>query len=389
VLQDDVIATFPGSLKRLIPALLLAVALLAALLLGAQQGSATPPVRAPQGFFGIGPQTGLTPTDLRYMNAGGIESVRIPVSWSAIQPTARGGYEWGGLDQTVTAVSRAGMRVLPFIYSTPRWLAGNWRTLPVNSARQRSAWSAFLKAIVARYGPGGEFWDLHAPVPPGSVQYEVAIPNPTPIREWQIWNEANFFYFAYPVSPSRYARLATLAGSAIKSVDPSAKVILTGLFGEPTAKGSRGMDAVDFLRALYRTPGIKSRFDGIALHPYAVDAESLEEMIEGIHEVTVENHDRPGLYVTEMGWGSQNDFNQVAFEQGVRGQVKQLRASYGFMLENARRLNLKAAYWFSWKDLPGSCNFCDSVGFFRAGPKFHPKPAWHAFVAITGGRARP
>ena len=90
-----------------------------------------------------------------------------------------------------------------------------------------------------------------------------------------------------------------------------------------------------------------------------------------------------------MGWGSQNDFKQVAFEQGIHGQVKQLRAAYGYLLENRARLDLKQVYWFSWKDLPESCSFCDSVGLFRDGTKFHPKPAWLAFVGLTGGRARP
>ncbi|HVD86643.1 MAG TPA: beta-galactosidase [Solirubrobacterales bacterium] len=373
-------------MKRLLPASLLTVCLLAALLFGAQQGSATPPLAHPKGFFGIGPQTGITSTDLRYMRAGGIESVRIPVSWSAIEPTANGGYDWSGLDATVTATSRAGLRVLPFLYSTPRWLAKDWRRLPVDNAKERSAWAAFLAAAVERYGPGGDFWDQHAP---GVPSYEPAISEPIPIRTWQIWNEVNFFYFAYPVSPARYAKLTMISGQAIKSADPSATVLLSGLFGEPTAKGKRGMDADKFLEALYRTPGIKSRFDAFSLHPYAANTEDLEAMVEGMHEVTLKNHDRPGFYITEMGWGSQNDYNQVAFEQGIRGQVKQLRAAYGYLLENQRRLNLKGAYWFSWKDLPGSCNFCDSVGLFRAGAKFHPKPAWHAFVSITGGRARP
>jgi hypothetical protein len=91
-----------------------------------------------------------------------------------------------------------------------------------------------------------------------------------------------------------------------------------------------------------------------------------------------------------MGWGSQNDFNKVAFEQGIRGQVKQLRGAYGYLLDNRRRLDLKGVYWFSWKDVPSStCNFCDSVGLFRGGRRFRPKPAWHAFVAITGARSRP
>jgi len=109
-----------------------------------------------------------------------------------------------------------------------------------------------------------------------------------------------------------------------------------------------------------------------------------------VHEVTVKNHVRVPLYITEMGWGSQNDYNEVAFEQGIRGQVRELKGAYGYLLENRARLDLKQVYWFSWQDLSGACNFCDSVGLFREGGKhLRPKPAWHAFVALTGGRLRP
>jgi hypothetical protein len=373
-------------MKRLVPASLLGFVLLAALFLGAQQGSATPPRPAPKGFFGIGPQTMLSDEDAAYMRAGGIEAVRWPVAWSSIQPTEKGGYLWTSLDETVAVAARHGLQVLPFLVSTPRWVARKPTTLPIDTAKARRAWTEFLQAAVKRYGPGGEFWNEHAP---GVVQYEPAISSPVPIRHWQIWNEANFFYFAYPASPQRYAKLLKISSPAIKGVDPSAKVILAGLFGRPTKSGARGMPAAKFLEVLYRVPGIKSRFDGIALHPYAVDTETLEELVEELHEVTVENHDRVPLYVTEMGWGSQNDFNRVAFEQGVRGQVSELKGAYGYLLENRNRLDLKQVYWFSWKDLPKSCNFCDSVGLFRTGLRFHAKPAWRAFVAITGGRARP
>ena len=102
--------------------------------------------------------------------------------------------------------------------------------------------------------------------------------------------------------------------------------------------------------------------------------------------MTVENHDRVPLYITEMGWGSQNNFKEVAFEQGIQGQVKQLKASYGYLLENRNRLDLKQVYWFSWKDLPGSCNFCDSVGLFRAGPAL---PAEALLARLRRPHARP
>jgi hypothetical protein len=377
-------------MKRRLPAILILAALAVALFVGAQAGSAKPPASAPKGFFGIGPQTSLTEKDVEYMKAGGIESIRWPLGWAGIQPTAKGGYHWESFDAVVATAAQQGLSVLPFFYGSPRWVARKETTLPING-RASKAWTAFLAAAVKRYGPGGEFWKLHqaGSVGPGpTYQTEPAIPV-KPIRSWQIWNEANFFYFAFPASPQRYAKLVRISGPAIKRVDPGAKVILSGLFGEPTARGAKGMPAAKFLDVLYRSPGIKSRFDGIALHPYAVDAETLEELVEELHEVTVENHDRVPLYITEMGWGSQNNFKQVAFEQGIRGQVKQLKDSYAYLLENHSRLDLKQVYWFSWKDLPGSCNFCDSVGFFRSAPKFKPKPSWHAFVALTHGRARP
>ena len=372
-------------MKRRLLALPLLACLLLALMIGGQPGSAKPLPRPPKGFFGIAPQTSLTELDARYMRAGGIESIRLPLLWSSVQPIRNGAYDWSGFDEMVEIATRAGLRVFPSLASPPAWIARKETTLPVN-ARQQQAWAAFLAAAVARYGPGGEFWAQHGGI---GVNYEPAISTPIPIREWQIWNEPNFFYFAYPVSVSRYAKLVTVSSRAIKAVDPGAKVVLGGLFAEPNAKGNRGMPATTFLDRLYAVPGLRSRFDGIDLHPYAIDSEDLERMTEEFHDVALENHDRPWLYIGELGWGSQNNFEQVAFEQGVRGQVKQLRGSYGYMLDNARRLSLRASYWFSWKDVRDSCSFCDSVGLFRAGPKFHPKPAWRAFVAITGGRARP
>ena len=386
---------------RITAAALVACAIVA---LGGSATGAAPP-RAPAEFFGIGPQTPLTKRDAEYMKAGGIGIVRVAVPWSSVQPTRKGPYNWAGTDEAVAIAARAGLRVLPFFWGTPKWVAPRPTTLPVDSARARNAWTTFLTATVERYGPGGKFWDEYAPKPKpptyetGGVQYEPAAPprppggpirTPLPIRTWQIWNEANFFYFAIPASPSRYAKLIKISSSAIKSADPTAKVILSGLFAKPTTSNPRnGMRATQFLEALYRVPGLRASFDGVSLHPYAVDTETLEEYVEEFHDVSVENHDRVGLYITEMGWGSEDNFQQVAFEQGVNGQVRQLRGAYTYLLENRRRLNVKQVYWFSWKDIQGDCNFCDSVGLFREGKGFRAKPSWHAFVALSRGRARP
>jgi len=394
-------------LRRLLPAALVLVALAGGVYLLSQEpttpASAASTPRAPKGFFGIAPQTVLTEKDVKYMKAGGIETIRWPMLWGAINPTKRGAYNWAAFDPVVEQAALQGETVLPFVVGSPRWVAKKETTLPIANATQRKAWTAFLKAAVERYGPGGEFWKLHAPATireekerekAGPV-YELEgakltpIPKPLPIRTWQVWNEANFFYFAFPVSPHNYAKLLKLSTPVIKKAEPSAQVILTGLFGEPSAGAKRGMASYEFLEQLYKVPNIKSYFDGVALHPYAIDSEQLEELVEKFHEVTVKNHDRVPLYITEMGWGSQNDFHINAFEHGVQGQVEELKSAYAYLLKNRNKLDLKAVYWFSWKDLPESCSFCDSVGLFKSGAGFRAKPAWRAFVHITHGRTHP
>lgn len=337
----------------------------------------------PREFFGIGPQTHLTEVDTERMRVARIGSVRWPVEWRGVQPTPNGGYHWGSIDHVVRVAARQRLRVLPFIYGTPRWLSPNWRTLPVNNARQRRAWAAFLRAAVERYGPSGAFWREHNRA---SGDFVPKIP----LMDWQIWNEANFFYFARPASPPRYGRLLKLSKRAMRRGDRRVRTIASGLFGAPTARPPRAMHSAAFLHRLYRVRGIKAAMDGIALHPYAEDAATMRRMTERLRRIAVRNrHARVRLYVTEFGWGSDNNPNLVSFEQGVRFQLREMRRAYRYLIRNRGRLNLKGTHWFTWKDVQGACNFCDSTGLFRKGDRLRPKPAWRAFVNITGGRARP
>jgi hypothetical protein len=349
-----------------------------ALILGAAVVALSAPAgasAAPRDFFGIGPQTPLTERDIARMRSGGIGSVRIPVVWGSVQPSPRGDYHWGALDEAVTLTAREGLELLPFVYGTPRWL-GRPTSLPVVSGRQRREWSAFLRAAAERYGPAGEFWLEHAP---GTKD---AVPK-TPIRTWQIWNEPNFFYFARPASPGRYGRLLKLSDRALRQGDRGAQVISAGLFGNPRPRPPLGMKATVFLDRLYRVPGVRAALDGIALHPYVADVEELRVEVEALRDVAVRRGDRRvGLYVTEMGWGSQAR-SPVSFEVGLRGQARELRGAYRFLLANRGRLNLKQVFWFTWKDLKGDCDFCDSSGLFREGRAFRPKPAWRVFRSIA------
>jgi hypothetical protein len=331
----------------------------------------------PRGFFGIAPQTPLRDADYSRMRSGGVETLRLSVSWAAIQRSPSSEYDWSGFDAAVTDAAENRIGILPVLGTSPNWATGNWRRMPVDGGRARRGWAEFVRAAVERYGPGGEFWAEHAP---GTAQPLT----PIPIRAWQIWNEENFFYFVKPVSPGRFARLLAITRPAIRRADPRAEIVLGGLFGAPKQRMPRAMDAVDFLDQLYRRRGVKANFDAVALHPYAADVAELRRQVEAVRGTMARHGDRrSGLYVTEMGWGSAFNPRAVAFEVGLRGQARELRAAYRYLIGNHGRLKLKQVDWFTWKDLPGSCSFCDSSGLFRAGGKFRPKPAWRAFVSFA------
>lgn len=355
-------------------AALILVGLLAVVLLlrGPADAQALPP-----GFFGIVPQTQLGKRDVARMRAGGVETIRMPVSWGATQGSPNGEYDWSSFDKTVALAAENHLEVLPILFSTPAWLAHDERALPVANARQRRGWEEFVRAAVERYGRYGEFWLEHAP---GTKH-----PLPKlPIKAWQIWNEENYFYFAKPVSPGQYARLLAVSKRAMRRADPQAKLVLGGLFGDPPQGPPLAMDAVSFLDRLYQVPGVKADFDAVALHPYAADVASLRSLVEEMRRTEVRHHDaRSGLYLTELGWGSQDDPNVVAFEVGLHGQARELRDAYRYLIGNHHRLGIRQVDWFTWKDVGGSCTFCDSSGLFRRGSGFRPKPAWRAFVSFA------
>lgn len=392
----------PRQPPRVAASRLAALLVLTALLTAGGAALATGAAAVPPRFFGIAPQDRLTEDDAARMSRGGIESVRLPIAWSAIQPRRTSDYEWDAVDAQVEFAARNGMEVLPVLYHAPRWATGDSTRLPVGTASQRTAWKKFLTAAVERYGPEGEFWEpdpveearTACSVCPeqasGLVSRVAADTPPTPIRIWQIWNEENFFYFTKPASPTRYARLLKVSRPAIRTVDPAAKVILGGLFGNPKERPPRAMPATRFLAKLYAVPQIKAYFDGVALHPYSADTAGVRKLSEAIRQIMRRNGDaRTGFYITEVGWGSEAN-SSIAFEKGPRGQARELRRAYGYLVANQRRLNLKAVYWFSWKDAPTSpCVYCDSVGLFRAGSGYTAKPAWFSFVRFTGGRPDP
>jgi hypothetical protein len=331
---------------------------------------ATSGARGPSAFFGIAPQTSLRDDDLALMRRTGIGSMRFPIYWSESEP-ARGAFDWRTTDARLTLASRNGFDLLPFVYSSPAWVAPTWVRMPVRTPAQRRAWSRFLRALVGRYGPDGDFWKLH-PELPGR-----------PLRTWQIWNEENDHRHA-EASVRDYARLLRGSAPAIRSVDPGARILLGGLYAAPGEEPST--DAPQFLDRLYRYRGIKGLFDAAALHPYASDPGLMAAHIAALRAVMRRNGDgRSPLYITEFGWGSQTRAGGGdGFERGPATQADYLKRAWTILLRNRRRWRLESAYWFTWQDVPAwstRCGFCDSTGLL--GLDGQPKRALRRFSQVA------
>lgn len=347
-------------------------------------------VAVPADFWGVSPQNPPTTEQFQRLKAGGVDSVRIPISWGGTQPFSATEANFAASDILVAGATAAGINVLPFVYDAPAWAVAPARvpgstamaprTVPVKTGAQRSAWSNFLKLVVARYGPGGSFWVANPALP----QH--------PIRTWQIWNEENFKYFVVRPNPADYGKLVNISYSAIKSVDRGAKLILGGMFARPgearlKVKPPQAYYASDFLDRLYSsTPGIKKKFSGIALHPYTATYRQLTPDIEEFLTVLKANHDAgKKLWITEIGWSSEPPSRGDSFAKGPKGQVTQLKGAFKLFKAKAKKWKLQRIYWFSIDDQPGLCNFCGGSGLFGEG--FVPKKSWFAYVKFAGGRA--
>lgn len=345
----------------------------------------------PKYFWGAVPQTALTSEQDQRLDTGGVESLRLPVNWAAVQPTQGGEFLWSGFDAEVANAAKAGIDVLPFLGGAPTWAVPNVNVagaggqiktpakLPISGVA-RSGWAGFLAAAVARYGPTGTFWAENPTVPKH------------PIETWQIWNEPNFKYFVAKPNPTEYGKLVAQSHTALKAADPKSQVVLAGLFARP--KGSRTANGkhkslnwygTDFLEQMYKTvPNIKAKFAGVALHPYTYYFQELTPEIEEVRNVLTKNGDsKKGLFITELGWSSEKPNSTNLFNKGEAGQAQQMKGAFNLFKKKQATWRIQRVYWFSVDDQAGACNFCGGSGLFGDG--FAPKKAWTTYAKFAGG----
>jgi polysaccharide biosynthesis protein PslG len=333
---------------------------------------ATPAFAGPSRFYGL--QAWNTPSghEFKRMAAGGAGTFRLTFDWYAVEGK-RGHYQWGRYDSVVARASTAGMTILPTILGTPGWASrkAGW---PPRSPGGRRAYAAFVRRLVARYGPEGGFARAHPGVPFKAI------------RRWQVWNEPNIKYYWTNGKPNagQYASFVKLTRKAVKSHDPHAWVVLAGLpdskHGEPMAR---------YLAKLYRVRGFRSSVDAIAIHPYASDDKGIVRAIRRARNVMRHYHDsRKQLYLTEFGWANHGP-SESPFVKSTNGQATLVRRTYSTLKKKRRSYHLGLIAWFSWRDrhlYKGERSWwAPYTGLFTT--RGHAKPAWKEFARAAGGSA--
>jgi hypothetical protein len=325
----------------------------------------------PPGFLGISPQNPLGHKDFELMREADVDNVRLPMFWLGIETKSplAAKPDWSGFDKEVELAAEARVRITPFVWGSPEWVAPEALDLPVKTNFQRWAWGEFLREAALRYGPEGEFWKDHT-----KLDY-------LPITHWEIWNEENIVSFAAEPDPVEYAKLIRVAGRSLHRAAPGSQVLVGGLFGRPL-QIPPNVASGDFLERLYRAGNVKPYFDGVALHPYVARAEAMGGQLNNLRRIMAQNGDAATpMYITELGWGSAS--GPTRWQRGPRGQADQLSQALEMISRNRVRWKVAGVWWFTWTDEGGTCVFCGSAGLLTR--HYEAKPSWYRFIEWSGG----
>ena len=339
----------------------------------------------PQGFLGanlsgpmLDPGVGAA-GEFAGMTRAGVESVRLPVYWAAMQPAPDGPIDFSVSDRLIGGAAARGLRVLPTVLTTPAWAELRPGTAyNASPPRDPATYAAFLTALVHRYGPGGDYWHAN----PGM--------RAVPVRAYQIWNEPGQpYYWTEQPFARRYVQLLAAARAAIKAADRGATIVLAGL------NSGFGFLSWTDLAKVYAAGGGRL-FDQAAQNPFSLRTANVVRSVQLFRDVMARHGDaRKPLLLTELSWPSAKGKTRIryGFEVSERDQAGRIREAIPLLSRMRTQLRLAGIYWYTWLSPPlGSDQPFDYSGLRRqSGSGIVDKPAlgaWRAAARSLEGCAK-
>jgi polysaccharide biosynthesis protein PslG len=302
---------------------------------------------------------------LARQHAAGIRLIRQTFHWDRIE-RAPGRYDFGEYDAYVEAVSRAGMDLLPILFTPPAFRAPREAARGTYPPEDPEDMGEFAARLVRRYGPGGEFWSSNPTIPKH------------PIRAWQVWNEPNIpAYWPQGPDPAEYVRLLAAVSQGIKRADPRAAVVSAGL-----SESRLGIPFEEFVRGMFDA-GAGDALDMFALHAFARDAAGTLGAAQTTRSLLTELHSTAPIWITEVGWASGGPSSP--FTSDEQGQAERIRAALEAFSRRREQLDLQGVIYFNWRDAPlgegGQDFFGLHTGLLNIDGE--PKPALNAYSSVA------
>jgi hypothetical protein len=304
------------------------------------------------------------------MARSGVESVRTVFDWARAQPEP-GGFDFSYTDRIVGLAARHGIELLPVVRTTPPWAA---RT-PVVGAPPKyvSDYTAYLRALIWRYGPAGSYWFEHPGLPR------------RPLRTWQIWNEPHLkVWWNTDRRPAKawareYAKLLKASKRAIDQADPGATVVLAAL--------------ADFawkhIARLNRF-NINRYYDVAAINLFTGRPRLVLRGVRLFRAAMARGGvTKRRVWLTEATWPAGKgrlSRPQASWQRNWwttdAGMAKRVRSIYSLVNKKRRELRLGRVYWYTWSSAYAADDLFDYTGLVRfSGGEYEQRPALKAFAA--------
>jgi hypothetical protein len=335
-----------------------------------------PPVASaavpPRGFVGLQDWSHPGSAAFARLGRGEVRVWRVDLNWSSIERRDRS-FNWSRYDALYERAAASGVRIMPVLIGSPRWIAARpqW---PPRTLWQRRAFRRFSAAAVARYGPSGTFWKDK--------------PHPSWLRSWwwQVWNEPNHRSWWTDGKPNAraYAAMLIEISAAIKGANSGAKVISAGLPQSVLRTRCAALCITKFLTDVFEVRGAARALDAVAVHTYSRDTDDVLERMDYARSAMRKFRDAENkhLWITEIGWSTGG--SHPAFSTSYSGQARRLDHAYRTLLRVKYRYKLLGAVWFSFRDPYKNTDWQRNTGLFDY--RGSAKPAWRTLIEFTGGR---
>ena len=307
---------------------------------------------------------------MQLINQSGVKWIKQLFAWNEIE--FKKGYfnddknkksAWAKYDEIVNLAAKYDVKIVARIDQTPAWakpLGGQPGGHPTNY----QDYADFLKAFVQHYK--------------GKIGYITVWNEPNLEREWQP---------GQPVNPAQYVQMLKLAYQAVKSVDPTVKVLAAPL--AITLEEKVNLSELTYLDQMYKN-GAKDFFDIMPANAYglefapdaAPDPTVLNyRRVELLHNVMVKNNDaNKAVWFNEYGWNASPQSVDPATVKWRR-VTEQQQADYTIQgMQYARQNWPWAGVIFVWffrqvGDIPDT----NSEQYFQLVTKdFAPKPVYNS-----------